>query len=874
MPPRRKKSTGGRAFTVEFPEPLPVDKRGDAWWMEADGRELRLSNLDKIFWPDEGYTKGDLIAYYFNVAELILPHLRDRPLTMKRMPDGMDGPFFYEKTAPSHTPDWIERCPVESEDAKGGVIGYLMVNDLSTLLYVANLGCIEMHPLHSRCESVGTPDYLFFDLDPMGASFEDVLAVSLHVHAALGALGLTGYPKTSGATGVQIYVPVERGWSYDQVRDFVGTLGRTIERADPDRVTMAWKIENRTGKVFIDHNMNRTGANISAVYSLRPETGATASTPLTWDEVEAGLTPQDFRIDNVWERFAKVGDLFEPVRTEPQDLAPALEAVGLSAEKAMRVQRSSAKVIAESKDPNLDEYLRKRTFGAEGTTEPPPGGAEGEGNSFVIHKHRATRLHYDVRLERDGALPSWAVPRGLPVQPKDKRLAVRTEDHPLEYGKFAGTIPEGHYGAGEVRIFDDGWYEPIEWTDSKVSFRLHGRRYPGLEFHFVKTRSDWLAFLASHQEAPLIDVPPSIPPMLAEGGWKPFDGENWWFEPKFDGIRSVTTLATDHTRLVTRNGRDVTDKYPELRMVHELVDQVNAVLDAEIVAFDDDGRNSFEALQQRMNLTNEREIKRISSKIPVALVAFDLLWLDGNDLTGLALEQRRELLETIVEPDHRLQLVPHIEEKGERFAEEARELGLEGVVAKRLGSRYQPGRRPPDWRKIKLTNTQDCVILGWTPGQGGRQGTFGALLVGAYDDGELLWVGQVGTGFTRATLDRILERLAPLKRPTPPIDDPELARVKGATFVEPQVVCEVEYLEITKSTHKMRAPSFKGLRDDKLPDECLLERPRSVPKTAGDGASPRKKATAAKKPAAKKKATVAKKNTTASATTKKAPTRR
>ena len=665
----------------------------------------------------------------------------------------------------------------------------------------------------------------------MGASFEDVLIVSRHVRAALGALGLTGYPKTSGATGIQIYVPVEPGWSYDQVRDFVGTLGRTIERADREHVTMAWQIDKRTGKVFIDHNMNRRGANISAVYSLRPEAGATVSTPLLWEEVDEGVTPQDFRIDNVFERFEKLGDRFEGVRTSPQELGPALEAVGLPSTKAIEVgqaprRRTSEEVIAASKDPDLAEYLRKRSFGPEGTTEPPPGGAEGEGNSFVIHKHRATRLHYDVRLERDGALPSWAVPRGLPTRPGDKRLAVRTEDHPLEYGSFQGSIPEGHYGAGEVRIFDDGWYEPVEWTDSKVSFRLHGRRYPGLEFHFVKTRTDWLAFLASHQEAPLIPSPPAFPPMLAEGGWKAFDDDAWWFEPKFDGIRSITPIATDATHLVTRNGRDVTDKYPELKMIHELVDQVNAVLDAEIVAFDEDGKNSFEALQQRMNLSNEREIKRISSKIPVALVAFDLLWLDGHELTGLGLEERRELLETIVEQDHRLQVITHVEGGGKAFVEVARELGLEGVVAKRTGSKYQPGRRSPDWRKIKLTNTQDCVILGWTPGQGGRSGTFGALLVGAYDDGELIWIGQVGTGFTRDKLDRILEALEPLKRPTPPIDDPELAKVKGATFVEPELVCEVEYLEITKSTKKMRAPSFKGLRDDKSPEECVLERPR------------------------------------------------
>jgi bifunctional non-homologous end joining protein LigD len=842
VPARKKKTTGGRAFTVDLPKQLHVEKRADAWWTEADGRELRLSNLDKVFWPDEGYTKGDLVAYYFNVADLILPYLRDRPLTMKRMPDGMAGGFFYEKTAPSHTPEWVERCNVQSEDAKTGVIGYLMVNDLSTLLYVANLGCIEMHPLHSRCASVEQPDYLFFDLDPMGASFEDVLAVAMHVRAALDALGLVGYPKTSGATGVQIYVPVEPGYSYAQVRDFVGHVGRMIEKADSDRVTMAWKVERRTGKVFIDHNMNREGANIAAAYSLRPEARATVSTPIEWDELETGLTPQDFRIDNVWQRFASAGDLFDGVRAKPQDLTDALEALGMPTERAFpdapkrrrpaksepakpKRTRTSDEVIAASKDPKLDEYLRKRTFGPGGTSEPPPGEGGGDGNSFVIHKHRATRLHYDVRLERDGALPSWAVPRGLPVQPKDRRLAVRTEDHPLEYGSFQGTIPKGHYGAGEVRIFDDGWYEDLEWTDKKVSFRLHGRKYPGLEYHFVKTRTDWLALLGSKQDAPLIDVPPSMQPMLAEGGWKAFDDPKWWFEPKFDGIRSTTYLATDVTRLVTRRGREVTFQYPELKDVHELVDQVNAVIDAEIVAFDEDGKNSFEALQQRMNLTNERDVKRVAQRIPVAMVAFDLLWLDGRPTVDLSLEQRRELLEAVVETDERFQVVTHVEGEGKRFVEVAKGLGLEGVVAKRTGSRYQLGRRSPDWRKIKLTNTQDCVILGWTPGQGGRSGTFGALLVGAYVEGKLLWIGQVGTGFTHATLERLMAALQPLVRKTAPGDDRELAAVKGATFVEPQLVCEVEYLEITKSTHKMRAPSFKGLRDDKVPEECVLERP-------------------------------------------------
>ena len=462
---RTRKRGSGPAFTLDLPRALEARRDGDAWWYEVDGRELRLSNLNKLFWPDEGYTKGDMVAFYLNVAELILPHLAGRPLTMKRMPDGIAGGFFYEKTAPSHTPDWIERCSVSSDDSKRGVIDYLVVNDVASLLYVVNLGCIEFHPLHSRCEDVAHPDYLFFDLDPFPPyTYEDVLTVARHIKVLLDQLGLTAFPKTSGATGMQIFMPLERGrYTYELVRAFVGACGRLIARADPDRVTMAWKIADRTGKVFIDHNMNRSGANIAAAYSLRPEPRAPVSTPLTWDEVMAGgFEPTDFRIDNVWERFERLGDLFEGVRTEAMDLSNALEALEVKEpspeepgqgvdEPPKRLPKTSApatrrrtseEVIAASKDPKLAEYVRKRDF--EGTPEPAPGDIDGEnGNSFVIHKHRATRLHYDVRLERDGALPSWAVPRGLPTAKGDKRLAVRTEDHPLEYGKFDGHDPGG-----------------------------------------------------------------------------------------------------------------------------------------------------------------------------------------------------------------------------------------------------------------------------------------------------------------------------------------------------------------------------------------------------------------------------------------------
>jgi bifunctional non-homologous end joining protein LigD len=499
----------------------------------------------------------------------------------------------------------------------------------------------------------------------------------------------------------------------------------------------------------------------------------------------------------------------------------------VAASAPARKRETSEEVIARSKDPKLGEYLRRRDL--EQTPEPGPSPkTEPDGNSFVIQKHRATRLHYDTRLERDGVLVSWAVPRGLPVKKGEKHLAVQTEDHPLEYGSFEGLIPEGHYGAGPVRIFDAGTYEALEWTDTKLTVRLHGERYQGAEFHLVKTRTDWLVFLARPEVIPEGEVPRGVfRPMMAEGGYDAFDHPDWSFEPKLDGVRTLIEVDMDSTRLVSRNGRDQTQQYPELATFHEYVTQFSAVLDGEIVAMDE-GRPSFERLQQRINLQSQSDIDKARRKIPVEVYVFDILWLDGRDLTGLPLEERRALLDPLIVPGHRILKTLHVEGEGKPLADAARANGFEGVVAKKLGSKYRGGRRTSDWRKIKLLNRQDCVILGWTPGQGGRSGSFGALLVGAYEDDRLLWIGQVGTGFTDRAIADLMPRLHTLRRKDPPIHDPELRKSKAATFVEPELVCEVEFLEIT-SQNKLRAPSYKGLRPDKTPDECILERPRRAP---------------------------------------------
>jgi bifunctional non-homologous end joining protein LigD len=897
-----KRSTGP-AFTVEFPTPLPAERRGEHWWMEAEGRELRLSNLNKLFWPDEGYTKGDLIAFYYNVADLILPFLRGRPLTMKRMPNGIKEGFFYEKDAPSHTPDWMSRCavPTSGETSRWGavkhdVINYLMVDDVAGLLFMANLACIEFHPLHSRCATIDEPDYVFFDLDPFEpAGYEEVLSVARMVNVSCERLGLVAYPKTSGATGMQIYVPIEPGHSYEETRALVGALGQLMRAADPDHVTMEWEVRKRTGKVFVDHNMNRVGANIAAAWSMRPEAGATVSTPVTWDEVEEGaIRATDFTIRTIWERIATVGDLFRPVVDGPyQDLAPALETMGIervppgtghepaapAPAKGSRTARRSKddETIARSKDPNLRTYLKKRSFGDEGTPEPEGGGPSRGGNSFVIQWHDATRLHHDYRLERDGVLVSWALPKGLPWEPGERHMAVQTEDHPMEYGTFSGSIPSGHYGAGEVRIWDNGTYDLLEWTESKVSVRLHGRRHTG-EYHLIKTKTDWLVLLAKASEVRPPELPPSLTPMFAEAGHQAFDRAGWRFEPKLDGIRTLLYFDRQAVRLVSRTGRDMTGSYPDLKDLFRRVVAINALIDAEIVATDEHGYPSFERLQQRMNLAAPSEIERAAKQIPVELYAFDVLWFDGHDVMSRPLSERLELLDDVIVEGKRMHRMFGVEEKGIAFAQQSRELHFEGTVAKRLNSRYQAGRRTPDWQKIKFLNRQDCVVLGWTPGQGGRGNSFGALLVGAHVDGELRWVGQVGTGFTEQMIASLMTRLRDLVTDAPPIGDPELSKVKGARWARPELVVDVEYLQMTR-VGKMRAPSFKGIRIDKLPEDTVME-PQVVGTTADDDEEgersrpaakkkppakktapakkpPVKKATPARKPAAAKKATPA-----------------
>jgi len=827
------------ATTIDFPEALPLRREGKAWFVDADGTTVKVSNPDKPYWGPEGYTKADLLAYWYNAALWVLPYLRDRPLTLKRMPDGADGAFFYAKQAPPGTPPWMVTAPVTGRRS-GKTTEYLLATDRASLVFTANLGCIELHPWHSRIDDIGRPDYAFFDLDPMGAAtFADVREVALLVRTALEGLGLRGYPRTSGATGMQVYVPLDRRHSAGQVREWVGRVCRLLNRADPQRTTMEWVVERRGAQVFLDHNMNTEGKNIAVTYSPRPERAASVATPLRWDEVAAGVEPADFTMATIFGRLAEVGDLFAPVLAGGQDLSPALQALGMDPTPEpdpAAHQVTAPQVLAE----RLATYQGKRDFAR--TPEPPPPAGPGEDvedaadvderPQFVLQHHLARRLHHDLRLERHGTAPSWALPKGLPDRKGVRHLAVQTEDHPVSYMSFSGEIPAGEYGGGQVRIWDSGTYDLLEWTDDKVNFRLHGRRHSG-EYHLFRTGRDgdakqWLVIRADDALTDVPPDPPSFAPMLASDGGQAFDDPEWLFEIKWDGVRAIATVRRPGTgddagtRLVSRQGNDITPAYPELAPLWERVLARNAVLDGEIVALDDHGRPSFQRLQRRMHLRDTVGVARAAERSPVRYMVFDLLAADGRPLIDRPLRDRLALLDEVLVAGGPFVRSTTVAEDGKALFEAARQQGLEGLIAKRSASLYRPGKRSRDWLKFKVRRSAEVVIGGWLPGKQGRSGRLGALLLGLYDGPALQFVGRAGTGFDDAELARLGDLLADLAREDSPFA-PSPQMPAQARFVDPVLVCTVEYVEHTEGG-LLRHPSYKGLLDSAVPVEQTLRR--------------------------------------------------
>ena len=490
----------------------------------------------------------------------------------------------------------------------------------------------------------------------------------------------------------------------------------------------------------------------------------------------------------------------------------------------------------------LSEYERKRSFSE--TPEPKgskkkaaakkpsakkkSGGkkakpkAKPKAPRFVVQEHHARRLHWDLRLEHDGALASWALPKGVPQDPKKNHLAVRTEDHPLEYLEFHGRIPEGQYGAGTMGIWDSGTYEPEKFRDDEVTATFSGKRVKGKYALFQTKEDNWMI----HRMDPPLDpdrepMPEYVRPMKASLVDRlPTDEEKWAYELKWDGVRAIAFCESGRLRLQSRSLRDMTRTYPELRALAEELCSTDAVFDGEIVAFDDEARPSFQRLQPRMHVTSEAAIRRLRESVPVTYVIFDLLHLDGHNLMPLPYEERRERLDGLGLDGPSWQTPRNHVGDGAALVELTKERGLEGVIAKRLDCPYLPGRRGRGWLKLKNVTSQEFVIGGWLPGKGRRESTLGALLVGYYEDGALRYAGRVGTGFSDKELDMLMERLEPLRRETSPFEGRQPP--KEAIFTDPELVAQVGFSEWTQA-RTLRAPRYEGLRDDKAPSEVVFE---------------------------------------------------
>jgi bifunctional non-homologous end joining protein LigD len=462
---------------------------------------------------------------------------------------------------------------------------------------------------------------------------------------------------------------------------------------------------------------------------------------------------------------------------------------------------------------SLEDYRRKRRPGK----TPEPFGKKanhGKKPTFVVQRHAARRLHYDFRLERNGALASWAVPKGIPLRRGQRHLAVHVEDHPLEYGSFEGTIPAGEYGAGTVEIWDRGWYELVEEKkNGGLTVRLHGERLDG-EWTLVPAKLDgdpknWL--LLRHDDTAAART--RYWPMLSTSTDTLPKGDDWVFEPKWDGYRAIVTVSAGEVTFTSRNGNDLTQRFRDCARRATLgIRTADAVLDGEICALDERGRSKFSLLQEGTGA--------------LVLVVFDILELDSEPLIDLELVERRERLEQVIDSTvGGVLLSPHFED-GDALLQAAREQGLEGVVAKRADSRYEPGRRSPDWRKLKVRQGQDFVIVGYTKGQGRRSAGFGSLVVGVHEAGGLRWVGNVGTGYSDAEIDRLLKVLKPLARSDSPLaETPKMPRVRrgDVVWVEPRLVAQVEFAEWTHEG-RLRAPVYLGLREDKPASEVRKER--------------------------------------------------
>lgn len=765
--------------------------------MQIGKRKLELSNLDKILFPEDGIMKAEVIQYYLKIAPTIINHIKGRAMTLIRFPDGIHGESFYQKNRPEWAPDWIEFATLGKEEKD-----YILGNEAALLVWIANLAGLELHQLHSRKPDFDKPDYMVFDLDPPeGYDFQKLLPIAFDLKGELESLGYTPFVKTTGGKGMHICCPLEARRNFSEVFDAAQSIAQPFIEKRPNETTLHIKKDARKGRVLIDIYRIRSGQSIVSPYSLRGRIGAPVSMPLRWDEIAKVKQTTDFNIHNAVDKVLNDGDAWESIGAFAVDL---------------HTHRKTNVVVSKKLPPNkkhktpeqLETYKQKRDF--EKTPEPVGEIITGGNNNFVVHRHHASHLHYDLRLEQDGVLKSWAVPKGLPPRPGVKRLAVQTEDHPMEYLKFDGKIPKGQYGAGEMWIYALGKYQITKEKKDGFYFKLNSREMNGeYRMHRTKERE----YLLERVDVPQVDwLNQFVEPMLSESLEHPPKGDDFIYELKWDGIRALVAYEEGAMKIYTRNQNEVTDQFPELLDGEKAFRATTAIFDAEIVSLDGEGKPIFKKVINRMMARGESNILKLSRTNPCYCYVFDCLYLDGRSLINEPLHKRKEWLRDAIRHDTPYRVSEFVDD-GAALFDAAKAHGLEGIMAKRLDSKYLPGRRSDCWYKIKVRQTSEVVVIGFTQGKGDRAQTFGALHIAERVGEALHYRGKVGTGFDDAMIKEIQKTLkkCDVLKSFDVVGD--LLDKKTSTWLSPDVVIEVSYAQLT-ADKMYREPVFIRMRPD------------------------------------------------------------
>lgn len=821
---------------------------------------LTVSNPGKVLYPAGKFTKADAVDYYTRVARYLLPHFKNRPVTLKRYPNGIHGEAFYEKDAPGFTPKWVKTFPVPRREG-GPDINYILINDVRTLAWAADMAALELHPFLHRVPHIDRPTHVVFDLDPgEDANIVQCADVAFLLHEVLRQLRLKSFPKVSGSKGIQVYVPLNTPISYAATQPFARAIAQLLEKTHPDKIVSDMSKNLRVGKVFIDWSQNADHKTTAGVYSLRAKRERPCvSLPVKWEELTKALKKSDpalldFKPDQALTRLKRVGDLFGPLLTLKQKLPKEFAAI-----KAPARPRKTRAALAD--------YAAKRNF--ERTAEPksdvPRRGTQGSKRRFVVQKHAASHLHYDFRLEMHDVLKSWAVPKGVPLKESETRTAFQTEDHPVEYLQFEGIIPRGEYGGGTVMVWDIGTYEILEGNYWKgfISIFLSGKKLKGewtvqrIESEDEKTK--WLLRKTNGNAKPISEkrhdvsalsgktmqkiageksavwqsdrtkdpaatpkkkgakshrasAPRFIKPMKATAVTEVPEGDEWIYEVKWDGYRALALKHGGDVRLLSLKEKSLTSDFPTVANAMRAISAETAVIDGEVVAVDAKGCPSFQALQNRASSGRDWQI---------LYYAFDLLNLEGEDYTHKPLEERKAKLRELLEGSA-VRYNAELAGSAHAVVKTVRAAGLEGIVAKQRGSLYRAGTRVNSWLKFKIDKSQEFVIGGYKP----DAGSFQSILAGYYDGKKLLFAGKVRQGFNPASRRRLLETMRPFLTDQCPFHNLPSSRkshfgegittedMKALCWLEPKLVAQIGFTEWT-DYGLLRHATFRGLRDDK-----------------------------------------------------------